>query len=114
MDQPGEDQVGYAQAVKVGTTLYISGSVGEATDLRMQLHQAYESIDKSLAAYEASFQNVVMEHIFTTDLAELIKNKDLRREFYGGDWPAASWVGVQRLYTPAILVQVEVIAELSH
>ena len=114
MDQPGEDQVGYAQAVKVDTTLYISGSVGEATDLRMQLHQAYESIDKSLAAYEGSFQNVVMEHIFTTDLAELIKNKDLRREFYGGDWPAASWVGVQRLYTPAILGQVEVIAELSH
>jgi len=112
LDQAGEDDVGYAQAVRVGTTIYISGSVGDGTDLGTQLRQAYKSIDKSLTRYGATFQNVVKENIFTTDLDEMIKQKDVRREFYQGDWPAASWVGVRSLYVPAILVQVEVIAEL--
>jgi enamine deaminase RidA (YjgF/YER057c/UK114 family) len=112
LDQAGEDQVGYAQAIRVGSIIYISGSVGDGPDLRTQLRRAYESIEKSLAKYGATFQNVVKENIFTTDLEEMIKQKDVRSEFYQGDWPAASWVGVQRLYVPALLVQVEVIAEL--
>jgi 2-iminobutanoate/2-iminopropanoate deaminase len=112
LDKTGEDEVGYTQAVKVGSTIYISGSVGEGKDMRMQLRRAYESIGKSLATYGATFQNVVKENIFATDLDEMIKHKDVRRDFYKGDWPAASWVGVKRLYVPALLVQVEVIAEL--
>jgi enamine deaminase RidA (YjgF/YER057c/UK114 family) len=112
LDKAGEDEVGYAQAIKVGSTIYVSGSVGEGKDMRTQLRQAYESIGKSLAKYGATFQNVVKENVFATDLEQMIKHKDVRRDFYKGDWPAASWVGVQRLYVPALLVQVEVIAEL--
>ncbi len=112
LDKAGEDEVGYAQAVKVGSTIYVSGSVGEGKDMRAQLRQAYEAIGKSLAKYGATFQNVVKENVFATDLDEMIKHKDVRRDFYKGDWPAASWVGVKRLYVPALLVQVEVIAEL--
>src|SRR3982074_2093740 len=112
LDKAGEDEVGYAQCVRVGSTLYISGSVGEGKDMRTQLRQAYENIGKSLAKYGATFQNVVKENIFATDLDEMIKHKDVRRDFYKGDWPAASWVGVKRLYVPALLVQVDVIAEL--
>ena len=112
LDKAGEEEVGYAQAVKVGSTIYVSGSVGEGKDMRTQLRQAYEAIGKSLAKYGATFQNVVKENIFATDLDEMIKHKDVRRDFYKGDWPAASWVGVKRLYVPALLVQVDVIAEL--
>lgn len=112
LDKAGEDEVGYAQAVRVGSTIYLSGSVGDGKDMRAQLRRAYESIGKSLAIYGATFQNVVKENIFTTDLEEMIKQKEVRRDFYQGDWPAASWVGVKRLYLPALLVQVEVIAEL--
>lgn len=112
LDKAGEDEVGYAQAIKVGSTIYVSGSVGEGKDMRAQLRQAYESIGKSLAKYGATFQNVVKENIFATDLDQMIKHKDVRRDFYKGDWPAASWVGVERLYVPALLVQVEVVAEL--
>ncbi len=112
LDKVGEDEVGYAQAVKVGSTIYISGSVGEGKDMRTLLRQSYENIGRSLAKYGATFQNVVKENIFATDLDEMIKHKDVRRDFYKGDWPAASWVGVKRLFVPALLVQVEVIAEL--
>lgn len=112
LDKPGEEAVGYTQAIKVGSTIYVSGSVGEGKDMRAQLRQAYEAIGKSLAKFGATFQNVVKENIFATDLDEMIKHKDVRGEFYKGDWPAASWVGVKQLYVPALLVQVEVIAEL--
>ncbi len=112
LDKAGEDEVGYTQVVKVGSTIYISGSVGEGKDMRTQLRRAYENIGKSLAKNGATFQNVVKENIFATDLDEMIKHKDVRRDFYKDDWPAASWVEVKRLYVPALLVQVEVIAEL--
>ena len=114
LDRAGEDQVGYAQSVRVGSTIYISGSVGEGPDMRTQLREAYASIEKSLSHYGATFQNVVKENIYTTDLDEMIRQKDVRSPFYQGDWPAASWVGVHSLYVPALLVQVEVIAELPH
>lgn len=112
LDKAGEDEVGYAQAIRVGSTIYISGSVGDGDDMRSQLRRADGSISKSLAMYGATFQNVVKENIFTTDLEEMIKQKDVRGDFYKGDWPAASWLGVKRLYVPGLLVQVEVIAEL--
>jgi 2-iminobutanoate/2-iminopropanoate deaminase len=112
LDKTGEDDVGYAQAVKVGSTIYVSGSVGEGKDMPAQLRQAYESIGKSLAKYGATFQNVVKENIYATNLDEMIKHKGVRRDFYKGDWPAASWMEVKRLYVPTLLVQVEVIAEL--
>jgi len=112
LNKAGEDEVGYAQSVRVGSTIYISGSVGEGKDMRTQLRQSYENIGRSLAKYGATLQNVVKENIFATDLDEMIKHKDVRRDFYKGDWPAASWVGVARLFVPALLVQVEVIAEL--
>ena len=112
LEKIGEDDVGYAQAVRVGSVIYISGSVGEGPDMPTQLRQAYESIERSLAHYGATFRNVVKENIFATDLAEMIKHKDIRRQFYHDDWPAASWVGVKSLYHPGLLVQVEVVAEV--
>jgi len=53
LDKAGEEEVGYTQAVKVGSTIYVSGSVGEGKDMRTQLQQAYEAIGKSLATYGA-------------------------------------------------------------
>src|SRR5690349_3067010 len=59
-----EDEIGYTQAVKVGKTLYISGTVGEG-DLPAQIKSIYEDINKVLSKYGATFQNVVKENVFT-------------------------------------------------
>ena len=107
----GEDQIGYSQAVKVGNTIYVSGSVGWGK-MDDALKLAYDEIDKTLKNYNASFANVVKENLYSTALDSVIKYKDIRRKYYGDDFPAATWIEVKRLYDPGLVVEVEVIAVL--
>lgn len=110
---PWEQQIGYAQAIRAGHTIYISGTVGAdekgfPEDLEAQMKLAYASIEKSLNHYGASFSNVVMERIYTTDMDGLIKCQETRKRIYG-DWlPAATWVEVRRLYTLGAMIEIEV------
>jgi len=111
INKVGEDQIGYSQAVKVGNTIYISGSVGWGK-MDNALKLAYDEIDKTLKNYDASFKNVVKENLYTTTLDSVIKYKDIRRKYYNNDFPAATWIEVKRLYDPGLVVEVEVIAIL--
>jgi enamine deaminase RidA (YjgF/YER057c/UK114 family) len=108
-----ETDIGYCQAVRVGNTLHISGSVG-AGEMPAAMHKAYDTLKKTLAAHGLGFKNVVKENVFATDLDAFIASKDIRKEYYGSDFPAASWVQVQRLYLPAFVVEVELTAEFAH
>jgi enamine deaminase RidA (YjgF/YER057c/UK114 family) len=111
IDKAGEDQIGYCQAVKVGNTIYISGSVGWGK-MEDALKLAYDEIDKTLKNYNASFANIVKENLYSTALDSVIKYKDIRRRYYGNDYPAATWIEVKRLYNQGLVVEVEVVAVL--
>ena len=109
-DEAIEKAIGYCQAVRSGNTLYISGSVGKG-EMPAAMRQAYDHIKRTLEANGLGFRNVVHENLYTTDLDAVIRNEDLRKSYYGSDLPAATWVQVQRLYSPALVVEVEVTAE---
>lgn len=104
-----EKEIGFCQAVRVGNTLYVSGTVGNG-DMPVAIRRAYASLQKTLEARGLGFKHVVKETVFTTDLDAFIQSKDVRRQFYGDSVPAASWVQVSRLYQPAYVVEVEIIA----
>lgn len=108
-----DTSAGYAQAVLVDNVLYISGSVGRGQTMAEQLKSLYTAIDRTLKNYGATFQNVVKENLFTTDI-EAVKaaNNEGRKPFYKGDYPAATWTQISLLYMPSALVEVEVIAHL--
>src|SRR5438552_18238131 len=91
-----EREIVYSQAIRSGDTLYISGSVGKG-DMPGAIHQAYDKLKATLVADGLDFGNVVKENVFTTDLDGFIKNKDVRKAYYGSDYAAATWVQVQRL-----------------
>ncbi|RQP23131.1 RidA family protein [Piscinibacter terrae] len=110
LDAAGEKAIGYCQAVRIGDTLHISGSVG-AGEMKVAMAHAYDEIRQTLQAHGLSFRNVVKENLYTTRLDEVIRNQDLRRKYYvDNDFPAATWVQVQRLYDPSLVVEVEVTA----
>jgi len=75
---PWEKEYGYAQAVKVGETIYLSGQVGHDDtgnivgrgDMEAQMRQAYANIRKLLALYGATIENVVDEILFVTNMDE--------------------------------------------
>ena len=116
-----EKDFGYAQAVQIDKTLYVSGSVSAddqgrlvaAGEMEGQMRAAYINVQHTLAAHGLTFEHVVKETIYTTDMDALLKAKSMRFEFYDKDrLPAASWVQVQRLVDPGFMIEIEVVAEL--
>lgn len=107
-----DTSAGYAQAVLVDNVLYISGTVGRGSTMAEQLKNTYDGIERTLKAHGLGFQNVVKENLFTLDIDAVKQNNDIRKAFYKGDFPAATWTQISRLYMPTALVEVEVIAHL--
>lgn len=106
---PWEHEIGYAQALRIGNTLYVSGSVGSG-EMPVAIKQAYDTIARTLAAHGLGFGHVVKENVFTLDLDALKAHKAIRNACYGGDFPAATWVQISRLFDPKHVIEVEVIA----
>ncbi|MDN3674108.1 RidA family protein [Flavobacterium branchiarum] len=103
--------IGYAQVLKIGNVLYISGAV--TSEITPQgITAVYNDLKASLASYGATFENVVKENLYTTDIEAVKKYNSARKKFYNGDFPAATWVQVQRLYMESAKLEVELIAHL--
>jgi len=116
-----EKDFGYSQAVQIDKTLYVSGSMAADVNGRLiapgdmagQMRAAYANIQRTLAAHGATFEEIVKETIYTTDMDALLRASDLRFEYYDKErLPTTAWVQVQRLVDPGFLVEIEVIAEL--
>ena len=102
---------GYAQTVKVGNTLYLSGI--PAIDLTEEgVSNLYQSLEKALQSFGASFENVVKENLYTTDIEAMKSLNDVRKRFYKNDFPAATWVQISRLYEPQAKLEVDLVAVL--
>ncbi|MFT3869747.1 MAG: RidA family protein [Nibricoccus sp.] len=106
---PWENEIGYTQAVRVGNTLYVSGITGGGA-MPAAIKKSYDNVAKTLAAHGLGFQHVVKETIYTTDIEALKANANVRKSYYGTDFPAATWVQVARLFQPEHVIEVEVIA----
>lgn len=112
----------YAQSVKVGDTIYLSGQVSHDDkgnlvgpgDMQAQLRQVYTNIQKLLAQHGATMENIVDETIFVTDMdtafAAAVK---YRKEIYGGTPVVASTiVQIQRLAFPEYLIEIKCVAKV--
>jgi 2-iminobutanoate/2-iminopropanoate deaminase len=109
LDKTLEDSIGYTHAVKIGNTVYISGTVGWGK-MDDAMRRVYNEIGKTLRHYNAGFVNVVKENCYTTELDSAKKYMGLRRDYYGNDFPTATWVEVQRLWDQGIIIEIEVVA----
>lgn len=115
---PWEDIYGYAQAVKKGNTVWISGQLGHndkgelAEGMEAQMKQTYANIKALLSRFDMTMENVVEEVIYAMDMATAFEGrKNLKAEFY--DKPksvASTMVGVIGLALPGQLVEIKIIA----
>jgi enamine deaminase RidA (YjgF/YER057c/UK114 family) len=106
------ENAGYAQVVKVGGTIYISGV--PTSDLSTEgVTRLYKTLEQCLSAYGATAKDVVKETLYTTDIEEMKRLNIVRKKFYQGDYPAASWVQIDRLYESNAKLEVDLIAELT-
>lgn len=119
---PWENEYGYAQAVKVGDTIYVSGQVSHDDkgnivgrgDMETQMRQAYENIQKLLTQYGATLKNVVDEVLFVTDMdAAFAAAVKCRQEIFSGAPVVASTIiQIQRLAFPELMIEIKCVAKL--
>jgi enamine deaminase RidA (YjgF/YER057c/UK114 family) len=134
-DMPWEDQYGYAQAVRVGDTIYVSGQLshddrgnmvapapldpsGRITDhsnMESQMRQAYVNAQRILLRFSASLDNVVEEVLYVTNMeAAFVAAGKVRKEAYASQRPAvASTILVTpRLALPTQLIEIKFVAKV--
>jgi enamine deaminase RidA (YjgF/YER057c/UK114 family) len=132
---PWEEQYGYAQAVKVDDTIYVSGQlshddqgniVGPAplddsgrirdhSNMETQMRQTYANAKKILSQFGATLENVVEEVLFVTDMETAFAAAGpVRKEAYASKTPAvaSTIVVTPRLALPTQLIEIKFIAKV--
>lgn len=110
-----EKQYGYTHAVKIGNDIKISGAVsmddqGNPTDVgdyAQKMKNCYADLDKILKHYNCTFNDVVVENVFTTNMPKFLENAAYRNEIYKKQFPAGSWLGVRELALPEFMIEIE-------
>jgi len=116
-----EKAFGYSHAVKIGNDIKISGAVsmddeGNPTatgDLEQQMKNAYSDLDKVLKHYGVTFDDVIVENVFTTDMAKFLEVSEYRNSIYPNQFPTGSWLEVKGLALPEFMIEIELEAHSS-
>jgi enamine deaminase RidA (YjgF/YER057c/UK114 family) len=122
LGMPWEKEYGYSQAVKIGNVIYLSGQVGHDDNgnivgignMALQMRQAYRNIEKLLAQYGATIDNIVEEVLFVRDMdAAFAARVQCKQEVFGGNPVVASTiVQIERLAFPELMIEIKCIAYL--
>jgi enamine deaminase RidA (YjgF/YER057c/UK114 family) len=110
-----EKAYGYSHAVKIGNSIKISGAVsmdaeGNPTavgDLEQQMKNCYADLEKVLNHYGCTFDDVVVENVFTTNMPKFLEVAGYRAEIYKTHFPTGSWIGVNELAIPEFMIEIE-------
>jgi 2-iminobutanoate/2-iminopropanoate deaminase len=116
-----EKAFGYAHAVRIGRDIRISGAVSmddqgnptAADDLEQQMKNAYSDLATVLAHYGCGFDDVIVENIFTTDMAKFLEVSSYRTSIYAKQFPTGSWLEVKGLALPEFMIEIELEAYSS-
>jgi reactive intermediate/imine deaminase len=109
----------YSQAVKVGSTVYLSGQIGLDPDtmemvegIEAQIHRVFTNLKAVADAAGGSLADVVKLNVFLTDLSHFALVNSIMAEYFTAPYPARAAVGVALLFCGA-LVEADGVIELS-
>ncbi|HDR9318478.1 TPA: RidA family protein [Burkholderia vietnamiensis] len=112
------DRIGYAPAIKVGDTVYVSGQIGRDAAMQLvegreaQIVQAFENLKRVLEAGGATLADVVDLTTSHTDMRDLPLFMQVRdRYFHAHPRPAWTAVGAHMLGgAPGYIVEIKAVA----
>jgi enamine deaminase RidA (YjgF/YER057c/UK114 family) len=116
-----QDAFGFSQAIETSghtrvlrvagqTSTNEEGAPMHAGDMAAQVTLAVANLETVLKAADMTLANVVRLNIFTTDPDTFLQHYGILAERMGavGVQPAATLLGVARLFLPELLVEIEV------
>lgn len=116
-----EKSYGYTHAVKIGDDLKISGAVSMtdsgvligAGNMELQMKNCYADLEKILKHYGYSFDDVVAENVYTTDMKEFERIAAFRSTIYKKQFPTGTWLEVKGLALPEQSIEIDMEAHKS-
>lgn len=120
VDKPWHKSIAFAQGVIAdGELLFTAGitardpdgNVVGAGDMRRQIEQCFANLGDVLAAAGAGFGDVVKYTMYTTDIDAFSQHADVYRRHFV-DRPASTLIGVSRLASPDMLVEIEAVVRV--
>ena len=110
-----EKDYGYSHAVKIGDDLKISGAVSmndsgiivAPGNMEQQMKNCYSDLEKVLQHYGYSFDNVVVENVYTTNISDFIKASGFRNSIYKKKFPTGTWLEVKGLAVKGQLIEID-------
>lgn len=111
----------FVPAVRVGDTIYISGTTGTDEngvitapgDIVEQTRQIFRKFEALLQAAGASCDDIVSTVDYVTTTKDYNKTGAVRREFFRNGFPTATGVIVAGLLRPEALIEISAIAVLK-
>jgi len=123
VNPPGTEEIyrtrQFAQAVRVGDILWVSGQVGRdrngrvAEDVETQCRLAFERLRDVLTAAGGSLDDVVEIVTFHTSMDDFPVFRRVKAEFLTGDYPAWTAVGVPELALPEFRIEIKATAVIG-
>lgn len=118
---PRLKKVTFSPGVKVGKLLFISGQISidpdgnivGRGDFAAQCKQVFENIKLVLDKAAASYSDIVKINTYLTDLREYPTFAQIRGQYFAGNYPASTVVGVTGLAFEGAMLEVEAIAVLK-
>lgn len=100
----------YSQAVKVGSTVYLSGQIGldpssmELVDgIEAQIIQVFENLKAVIEESGATLQDIAKLNIFLTDLGHFALVNEIMARYFTQPYPARAALGVASLPRGALV-----------
>lgn len=95
----------YSQAVKVGSTVYLSGQIPlDPTSMQIvsdefsaQVVQVFENLTAVCEAAGGSLNDIVKLNIFMTDLSNFATVNEIMERYFTQPYPARAAIGVKQL-----------------
>jgi 2-iminobutanoate/2-iminopropanoate deaminase len=117
-----EKEYGYSHAVKIGDDLKISGAVSmddagvivAPGDMEQQMKNCYSDLEKILKHYGYTYDDVVVENIYTTSMTDFLAVSGFRNSIYKKRFPTGTWLEVKGLAVKGQLIEIDMEAHKSH
>jgi enamine deaminase RidA (YjgF/YER057c/UK114 family) len=94
--------------------LDVEGKLVGDDDLGMQTEQVFANLQQILADQGATFDDVVNIRTFVTDMTRISEYGAVRARYLTSSKPTSTTLEVGRLVNPNALVEIDVVAVISH